>query len=451
MQVEKPPVTPTDVGSETEHASTSPKFEPTPEQLKEGISPETPSGKERDNEGTNPTQDDDDKSASNHPESSKQVEEVKVDLDMIRQRDNLQLRASHLRCLHDFIITDLSYLIGLKLKIKETSLETITFEEVYHLYNPGDLIINRENDADLLYQVYAVTGGRMRLLKFVNNNIYRGPGEEEEADNSPEAGIGTWTDVVIDSFRMGWNGNKGGPRRITYRVPHYTGEKKITDLEYYPHRFRKNTEDIVRKLELRGKAVLNCYGHKKYDAQTTKHPSAQEPPQRVRPRPGPPPGQPNPNFRRLATPEKDLESDVYVDLKAFHQTFPHGEYDHLGRVRPSMREVTETTMTLRERDYHIGDHDVDEARSDGFLSSHFHLIHPKRADELENSKDYLVLLPHCVPAFDFRQREWRKNFQDSTLIHFKALMIHPQIGSMLISWRRSTRVKTRKAVVGTTW
>ncbi|KAH6658383.1 hypothetical protein BKA67DRAFT_213078 [Truncatella angustata] len=297
------------------------------------------------------------------------------------------------------------------MKIQDGSLDKISFDEMYYLYSPGDLIIDRESDVDALYQVYAVTGGRMRLLKYVNNNVYRPPGEEEEADNSPEAGIGTWTDVVIDCFRLGWDGKKIGPRRITHRVPHYTGEKKITDLNYYPVRFRRNSEDIIKKLKLRGRAALECYGHKKYAARTTKHPSVREPlPLRKRMR-SPPPRMSSgraENAQLMGTAEKELESDVYVDIETFNEAFPFYEtdFDHLGRVRPSLREVTESTPGGRDREYHIGDHDVDEARSDGFLSSHFHLTHAKRPEELADMEDYLMLLPHCVPAFDFRQREW---------------------------------------------
>jgi hypothetical protein len=330
------------------------------------------------------------------------------------EKNKLEVRVSHLQCLHEFITTDLAHLVDVRTKIQESSLETITFENIYHLYSPGDLIINRKDDVDQLYQVYAVTGGRMRLHKFINNQGYRQPGDGQEADNSPEAGIGTWTDVVIDSFRMRWNGTRIGPKRKTHRVQHYTGEKKITDLDYYPVRFRSNAEELCEQLKLRGKAVLECYGHKKYDGLAAK--AAGDRPANARARmPYPPPPPPHPgtmykdSVTEMETAEREVDSDVYVDFKTYSQTFAlySSEFDHLGRVRPSLREVTESSGSAgRDRDYHGGDHDVDEARSDSFLSSNFHLIHPKRPSELGDMQDYLMLLPRSVPAFEFRQRQW---------------------------------------------
>ncbi|KAI1868992.1 hypothetical protein JX265_006971 [Neoarthrinium moseri] len=323
--------------------------------------------------------------------------------------EKLQTRVAHLQCLYDYISTDLRHLVGLSMRIQEGTLETITFDGVYHLYSPGDLIINREDDVDLLYQVYAVTGGRMRLQRYVN--IYRPQIEEEEADNSPTAGIGTWTDVVIDCFRMHWDGTQIGPKRMTHRVRHFTGEKKITELDYYPVRFRQNSEDLCKGLEIRGKKLLGCHGHKKYDGLTAKPPRSREHMRVPRPirGPGPPPPPPAPGlgFTKIGKANKELESDIFVDFKTFAQTFPYfdSDFDTLGRVRPSTREVTES-FPRKDRDYHAGDHDVDEARSDKFLSTHFHLAHPKRPEELNAIEDYLMLLPQCVPAFEFRHREW---------------------------------------------
>lgn len=252
----------------------------------------------------------------------------------------------------------------------------------------------------------------MRLRKYVANNAYRPPGEEQEADNSPEAGVGTWTDVVIDCFRMRWNGTRVGPIRMTHRVQHYTGEKKITDLDYYPVRFRDNAGELCEQLKLRGKAVLDCHGHKKYDWLAAKGPSERG--RDHRPRPPPPPGMRmvhNDIVTEMGSAERELESDVYVDFKTFSQKFSNAnsEFDNLGRVRPSTREVTESSgMGGRDRDYHSGDHDVDEARSDSFLSSNFHLTHSKRPKDLGDMQDYLMLLPRTVPGFEFRQRQWGK-------------------------------------------
>lgn len=324
----------------------------------------------------------------------------------------LETRAAHLRCLYNFIRTDLGYLLGLQLKIQEGSLDNITFEELYYLYSPGDLIVDRNPDVDILYQAYAVTGGRIRLARPKPGDFvtYRGR-FRGEADDTPDAAIGTWTNVVIDCFRMHWNGIKVGPINEMCFIQHYVGEKKVTDLEFYPIQFNKNSEGIRNGLMRRGRMVLDCHGHKKYDGLTAEplHEASPRPPM-----PGVRPPMPGVIIRQ-AVPmikmnpiRRDMEGDVYVDIKTFYERTQEFrlEFENPERVRPSPREVSESLGMGAEQSYSVGDHDVDEARSDSFIKSHFHLLRPMKLEEIGEDEDYLMLLPHYVPGYDFRQREW---------------------------------------------
>jgi hypothetical protein len=198
---------------------------------------------------------------------------------------------------------------------------------------------------------------------------------------------------------------------MTHRVRHFTGEKKIVELDYYPVRFRNKFEDLCEKLEARGKKVLNCHGHKKYDGLTARPPELLERmrgPRVARSRSDSPPAR-GAGLTRIGKENRELESDVFVDLRTFSQTFFFFDsaFDNLVRVRPSTREVTER-LSRRDMDYHVGDHDVDEARSDKFLSTHFHLTHARKPADLRDTNDYFMLLPQCVPAFEFRNREWSR-------------------------------------------
>lgn len=329
-------------------------------------------------------------------------------------RQKLSLRISHLKVLFNFIKTDLGHLIGLKMKIQEATLENISFDEVYHLYNPGDLIINRKADVDHLHEVYAVTGGRVRLGRY--DSAYRQPGQiADDADDAPDAGVGTWTDVVIDCFRMRWDGTHVGPFRLTHRVRHYVGERAITDLDFYPVRFRENPERICDALEHRGMKVLECHGHMKYEGLTVAASGKQ---------PMPPPSR-FPEYAPALTFESitgvseggmEIESDVYVDMKAYHQTLPPPmrAFGKLRRVRPSPREVIESlpgiNLTL---DYHTGDHDVDEARSDEFMARCFYLVNPRTPEEIVGRTACLSLLSRSVPVYEFRSRDWGKSRSQS--------------------------------------
>ncbi|KAK8099952.1 AAA family ATPase [Apiospora kogelbergensis] len=320
-------------------------------------------------------------------------------------KEKLTLRIKHLKILVDFIKTDLAHLIGLRLNIRDATLDSITSEELYHLYAPGDLIINRKSKVDHLHQVYAVTGGRTRL----GRTFGVGNGMGDEADDSPDSGNGTWTDVVIDCFRMRWDGLQIGPFRLTHRIRHYVGERKITDLDFYPVRFRGNSEEICKALEARGKRVLECHGHMKYDGLTVDATGQQPLLENSYFSRAEPPALTYESITGVSQGGKEIEGDVYIDMKTYHQTLQQELriFEKLRRARPSVREVTENPRGFeRNGDYHTGDHDVDEAKSDDFMNRYFHLISPKTPEELEEKPACLALLSRAVPAYEFRSRGW---------------------------------------------
>jgi hypothetical protein len=181
------------------------------------------------------------------------------------------------------------------------------------------------------------------------------------------------------------------------------GEKKITDLDLYPIRFRPNSKDLCESFESRGKKVLECTGHKKYVGLPA------TPQRRLQAHGyGIKPSDAHDPFNFAPTSTNEIESDVYVDVQAFYRTLPppSRNFSKLTRVLLSRREVAESIHGRLDLEYHIGDHDVDESRSDAFFSANMHLMHPKRPEELENRSDFFLLLPHAVPAFDFLSRDW---------------------------------------------
>lgn len=312
--------------------------------------------------------------------------------------------------------------------------------------------MGQEDEVDLIFQVYAVTGGRRRLYRAANATPYRRRNEELEADDSPRAGIGTFTDVVIDCIQLHWDGDTLGPQRSTHRILHFTGEKRIVDFEYYPIQFRKNQHELRQQLSIRGRRVIDCYGHKKFDGQTAMaglqygilrnyanmHDVSWTHLRHLMPL----------FFTETGSRGRDLDSDVYVDMKTFCQMVPalKNEPYRLGRTRPSTREVTEGFEF--EGDAHlivIADHDLDVARSENFLSHNTHLSHPQRPEDVVGTEDCLMLLGQCVPAFDFRSRKWGQRYFSpvSFLISRPSieasLTISNQIGLMLTSWRKLTR------------
>ncbi|KAK0730880.1 hypothetical protein B0H67DRAFT_563173 [Lasiosphaeris hirsuta] len=336
------------------------------------------------------------------------------DADVSRPKETSQLeaRVNQLQCLYDFIKTDLGSLIGLRLKVAEGSLETVTFDEVYYLFHPGDLVVASGIHESQLYQVYSVTGGRVRLSKATRGEM----GSMEEDRGFATSGIGTWTDVTLETYMMCSDGTQVGAVQVTHSIKHFPGERRVTDLEVYPLQFHKSPADLCARLQARGLKFLNCYGHKKYDAITVRPPATIFDEDN-----SPPGGFPRRSIMRGHTrqynnsgiPEREkimleeIQSDVFVDLQSYYRLHPEAKFSTvLQKIYPNSREVIEKIPGQRDREYNSGDHDVDETLTDDFLLSQRNFLQPAKAGNVRESAEVLQLLPHQIPAYEFRSRQW---------------------------------------------
>ncbi len=329
-----------------------------------------------------------------------------------KETSQLEDRVNQLQCLHDFIKTDLGHLIGLRLKVAEGSLETVTFDEVYYLFHPGDLILASGIHESQLYQVYSVTGGRVRLSKSTRGEM----GSMEEDRGFATSGIGTWTDVTLETYMMCCDGTQVGTVQVTHSIKHFPGERRVTDLEVYPIRFHKTPADLCAQLQARGLKFLNCYGHKKYDAITVRPPATIYDADN-----SPPGGFPRPSYLRGQTrhhsdsgvPERErimleeIQSDVFVDLQSYYRLHPGAKFSTvLRKTYPNPREIVEKITGQRDREYNSGDHDVDETLTDDFLLSQRNFLQSAKPGDVKESAEVLQLLPHQIPAYEFRSRQW---------------------------------------------
>lgn len=315
----------------------------------------------------------------------------------------------HLQCVHNFIHTDLPNYVGLDLRIRKGAIEEVLFEEVYHLFKPGDLALSASTGDDQLYQVYSVTGGRMRLSEVKPGpSMYPPPSRWKTFGT----GSGTWTDVRIVCFIMGWDGENIGPRETVHAISYYAGARRVTDLGFYPIQFHKDPSGLRSRLRARGRKLVECSGHKRYTG------------------PSVPMFPPLARFvkDRLANASKDdssdesdddeethafkntgmIRSDVYVDYKTFYSNFFASDPD-ISTLTTFLGEESETIEALENdgKTWNYGDHDVDAHLSDSFLSKHRHLTkYGKPRENLDDDQERLELLPSQVPAFIFSSRKW---------------------------------------------
>lgn len=319
-------------------------------------------------------------------------------------------RADRLRCIHDLMQTDLANYIGLDGMVGNGDLDEVLFEEVYHIFKPGDLILSAESGDDQVYQVFSVTGGRMRLSKPRPDNGMPRSMNQAALGNAP----GTWTDLIINSFIMAWDGEDIGPLQFNHVLPYFAGERRVADLEVYPIQFHKDPDGLLNRLRARGRKVVECFGHKQYTGTSVQS-------SKLLAKFG--------MMGNVAEPDSDsdseeeesglrvqsdmVRSDIYVDYKPSYTSFFATNFllSHLSRHTSPESETTEVLDNGQTQNY--ADQEVDIHLSDKFLSSHRHLTtFSKPKDDLSDDHDRLQLLSGHVPGFIFSTRKWSTCDQD---------------------------------------
>lgn len=311
----------------------------------------------------------------------------------------------HLQCICDFIQTDLANHIGLELRCENGDIEDVLFEEVYHLFKPGDLVLIPFTGENQLYQISSVIGGRM-LLSSGSDGL---TDQQELRDNSTRAG--TWTDLRLSFFNMVWDGENIGCRHSYHAIPYFTGTKSVTDLRIFPARFHKDGKELYKRLYARGSKYLQCSGHKRYTGPSVSpHFSMTE---FVANRPATiviDDGDDNSVDHRdkKSSPFEMVQGDVYIDYKSFFTAF-FSTTPGLGEMAALVvGEDAEAIDTLgRGLTWNCSDRDIDGFRTARFFNMDRDLTRfSKPKDDLADDEARIQLLPGQVPAFVFATRKW---------------------------------------------
>ncbi|KAK8106844.1 uncharacterized protein PG998_008857 [Apiospora kogelbergensis] len=88
--------------------------------------------------------------------------DTKTQAEKALRKQNLLDRIAHLACLRNFISSELKDKVEMCKSIREGSLESITFENLWHLYSPGDIVVFKQKEGITLLKIYSVAGGQMQ-------------------------------------------------------------------------------------------------------------------------------------------------------------------------------------------------------------------------------------------------------------------------------------------------
>lgn len=179
--------------------------------------------------------------------------------------------------LMEFMDNDMSDIMSLRQSIADGSLTEIEFENLWHLFNPGDVVIAKQashSDKWRAYKVLHVTGGRP-IVDTANHSqtpSLQSLGHQEDFDQDEGEVLGfpgRVTPFVIDCFYIDFDGHKYGPRPRRFTMQEFTGKRAIENLEVFPSKFLR-TEDIRATLLERGKRFVQVarQSHKQYAGPT---------------------------------------------------------------------------------------------------------------------------------------------------------------------------------------
>lgn len=299
------------------------------------------------------------------------------------------------RCLVTFIRTFLKDILDLRTSIQDRTIEKIRFDDLWHLYNPGDIIVKREQGELQAYQIISVTKGRRKLLP---------SGTEEK----------TWMDararnsLRIQCYSMAYNGEVIDKIESIKLITPYEGAKKITDLAYCPLPFHEAASagkdgslSTTATLMERGlKFLRHRYGQGSCDTVSSR-------------------------------PIEHVEGQIFVDFKTgYEEDFEKPELGTLKLPEYSTEETYETTCTIPKcttcSNSIYEDEQLDVKRAEAVLNKLPGAIPEAEIDALivklekqikdEGEKDseedaaalqQVLLLQHEYLVFALRTKRWR--------------------------------------------
>lgn len=297
---------------------------------------------------------------------------------------------------------ELRDVVDLRERVKSGRQEKISFKDLWHLFEPKDIICSRRHyEREQLYRVFAVTGGQtLKSKSGIHTPPFMSTGEDPEEDNDgmhnkeTDAGVGTWTPFKIDCYKMAFDGVYCGPVDVCKTIRPYAGEREITSLPVYPMQYHPKKDALLDIMEERGRKVLFGRGHRSYENRSI-------------------------TLQARGDMQEQIESDVYVDFEAYFQDLPEWKpvFGSMLRSRPNMCEYEEA-LTMKYNNYGmpppprvLNGNEVDLKRCEDFLAENQVYLEKFEATESSVHREHLILLPPWVVGYVFQTRRWRKSIQ----------------------------------------
>ena len=147
-----------------------------------------------------------------------------------------------LRCLVGFIDY---YLKPTSNKFKDRSTQIVYFQDLWHLFKPGDYVLAKKG-FQRVWKVLQATGGRPYLTA------------DSTDSKAMKVNVEKVSAFTLDCYHIDFNGMRFGPAQLIFKIPSYDGLKEINSLEIFPIEFSFEQKEIIRTLSDRGREFLKC-------------------------------------------------------------------------------------------------------------------------------------------------------------------------------------------------
>ncbi|KAI9838308.1 MAG: hypothetical protein M1819_005576 [Sarea resinae] len=331
-----------------------------------------------------------------------------------------------IRCLVEFMDNEVFPVAN---RFKDGSCRTIRFNELWHLYKPGDEVFaplgkkstsTAKSDASTkgsaarhtetvlpgTQKTHKRYQSSWRVLSTANGRT-RLSAEDDEGDGKPKQPVDAF---LVDCYYLDFDGKRVRPITHTFAIPPFEEERDVTSLEIYPWQFVDSAAEIRNDLKKRGEAFRRFA--------TSKHSYCSGPSLLCHPC-----GCPIFEFDKKHV--ENIESEVIVDFNEALQSDRDWVLNtSLAPLSSETKELNETypKFIWKDHDTKEIDREVDEfmhyddymdrvrsrefSNKEPFLKDDNEPADPDAITDIEFRDKDIILLPNRVFAFVLKTRKF---------------------------------------------
>ncbi|KAJ0364681.1 hypothetical protein COL26b_012392 [Colletotrichum chrysophilum] len=176
-----------------------------------------------------------------------------------------------LRCFVQMCEEHLGSFLKVQSQVADGTLERISYQNLWYLFKPGDIIIGRGEGPDSpssaeAYCVYCPTSSRPpQEYLAVTWDITWYQRHDMIVPQYLKGDVSQQDDFHLFSYRWRFNGSRFMPEQKLVFIKPFEGEREISELTYYPKRFCKADDPVLESLIKKGETFRSLrYGHGVY-------------------------------------------------------------------------------------------------------------------------------------------------------------------------------------------